>query len=537
MLRLGLAPHSTPEIPGRGTMKIRQRIAALVVAVLSVTGLVLIGSIAQSETAAASPLLGQHTVVSKCTDGTFVGQFKYTYTITFKSYDAPNKMTTYRFQLDSSFYTGNAGAGGRPSAWVTYANGLSGGWLNATHGAAASTANADVVWPLGTALSPSSGRVNGLAGVSWTGTDIKFGGLAASEDLMRITWPSHTACEFNINLALPDGPITGVDFLEDHCGTPGAPDYFGIDLDYDVQHVSGQIYTVTVDSLLTHTVRSGAGTGTQPYEKLSIWVDGEVRIDGSVVSAKDRSLNNQNLNAFPRPFALIGETSTDEDWTPKTPPFDTLWKGVSFEWAGGNSGMKPQIMVEATRYDFGTPCVVHRRMGEDFTVAGQTFANARTFSFDNCQGGTGSITITGNYTWDANSELVRINSITIKNNSPQRITLPALVGGVTPNPQWRQDSGPPNNVYTQMGGADSAPYRIWGPNETRALDITDPAKWTAIAGGLDISTPGGTNRWYIDGLPVMDITAKAWNLSGVIWSECIAARPGLTNMEANSARI
>lgn len=526
----------------------RVLIALIVMAFCATALTALTVAVAPKAAASGNPIVGTRTIVARCDGTDYHAKAAYNFTISLLGTEPNSNPTKYlfRFQLNSAVYTGNAVAQGqvgpsqnRSPTLLIDGVGVIGAGVNGSGK------------PFPRYVTTTTGNMTN--GINATYSSFDFQRIPAwntpignDHNVLQTdfyySWPGATdQCVQYFDLSQPSGMYEGSDFMEAECGTPGSPGYLHLDTDYEMIHVAGDNWKIHFISVHTETVRSGP-TNTQPYQDFALYLDyydpngpggGANLVQSSFIAPTGPGGN--------RPRKAIPDTATTVDWDPTNPLNASGWQDVNFPWIEGLS-YPPIIKFDARRNDGGVDCVGSRTVLADFSQPGHTYTNTVDYQFDDCGPAgvqpAGRITLTSSWSWDANEELVRLNSVILENHSANKFTIPAPVGAAPPNAVFRTDALAPFVTYSTMNGGDGAAYRTWAAGETRAVDVTDPTKWTAQSSGLASSAPAaGSNMLYKPGIPVIEITGKSWRPNGALWTECNASRAGLAGMEATSLRL
>jgi hypothetical protein len=457
-------------------VKIRQKIAALVVATLAATGLALL---APQDAAQAYPLTGTHTIVDKCDDGTFHAQMSFNYSITFDHYDNVSKWNIYRFQMNSATYTGSANATGRNTAWVTMDGSANGSiWLNATSGGAAGTLNADAVFPSGTANAPSSTRVNGLAGVAWSGVTIDMSTEGVmKENMFKAVWSTHTVCATDYDLSDPNGPQLGTVAAGLDCIAGGAPDT--LSLTYTISSVSNDAYTIKINSTTAVTYSGTPTTATTDYH-----VD--------VVDSTGTAISLDPTPPFANSIPPVG-----------IPQSVTLTDGVggvtfpskTFNYIGGDAP-KPFLRAKFIRdgnhiggNDPADDCTSTYNLTSVWNTTVGSNPAFETIALDDCSTIPATIQIHPIWEKDSTGRYYRVKSLSIyqSNSSGSKVVLDAgtatILGGVTVS-----ELGFPAKDLVTIGSGSPIAERTITSGETQIIPVASPNKWVKVS-----ADPGHSN--------------------------------------------
>lgn len=269
-------------------------------------------------------------------------------------------------------------------------------------------------------------------------------------------------------------------------------------LQYEVLHTGNDAYTFQ----LLHAMKDSFSTPTPT-----------VTTDMTLVLIDS---NGVSTNVLPTPGVTGGDVSWDNGPV------------VPFNYTQGNDSM-PRL--KATISHLNAPdCSSYRNLSFEFSGTPQS--SIQTIPFDDCRPGVtqphGNLTLNANWTKDNNEDRVRLNYVSIDNNSSADLSLP---GGIPHTVKLVTDGGIGDNLtFMEFGSWLTGGPRYWSATTAHNLDITSNALWSSYEPDDMISAPGN-QHFAVEETPALVLSFSAWDFGG---APCTAMGNDLKNIVLDS---
>jgi hypothetical protein len=502
-------------------MKIRRRVAALVVAALSVTGLALVAETVKAPPAQAATATGIHTLYYECHNGSHNSTTSFTYDMTFTGTSNDGHTNNYTFQMLSSHYTGTTPSAGRgPTLAITFSGKKANGgdlWLSSGFGGSQGITN--YVWPRNTALNGAT-LTDGI-NVDWGALE-----LTVTPEYEGNLWAnyyqySQGPCSVFTDLGFPDEPQTGALSRTMNCdasnGTLSDPDWEDhLTFDYNLTRIGGNHFSLQVTE--------------------AEWING----DGSGVFGPDlpseialvlKGARNQTgliLDSGTPNWTRMGSV-TNDSFHEVDGLFGVSFPTIEFDYMPGDN---PIIAGQFTRTYLGFPEATHDVTCEAELPLAKLFSGNidsdpqyEDITFDDCSSNPTQVSIKPIWERTSDNFTYRLKALSVYqlNSSGSKIVLDAgtssTPGGITLS---NQTGILPNNLVTLSSNVSLANRTILN-NTTKVFAVNDPGSWTRMNLPYPESTAMSSIYIEDDEHPKLTIRAKVYSSTGV---ECVPSVPG-----------
>lgn len=476
----------------------------------------------------SSPSQGTHTLEFSCDDGAYHSTLKFIYSLVYHSsnYHANNtlKSHNYSWTLLQATYTGPVGMNPArgPQVLIGSSNALDPGsaWANATVGGNNNTGK--FVFGVGDAKAPST-TLNAITGSNGSGPWQTFTiehNPKASTLKGRVLWfgrpnaacGSSTDPKYQWNFNNPDQPEIGqhpaaMDCQNEYVGSLHIDNAGTV---YSIDHMTGDEYSFRMQKIV---------------------LDKDDDTTGIVISIHDSAGNV--IDADPTP---------DLDIQPNTPPGTVYQHGVNgvnfpvVPFTYRQTGPAPKLVMTFIRGVNGVPCTVSRDLSNNWLPEDE-YGNTAAVPFDDCTGSfNGNVAVTGTWRVNTGGDRVKLQSVSIFNDSAATLRMPGGVGTPLQNPRFQEGEILPGSPFPQitdltyMNLTATTAERNINPGATLTLNTSTVSKWTASVSDLESSAPNS----IIINLPNEAYMSIDFTAHHPVSGNVCAANPQLEDVVASS---